>query len=77
MENLRGKLVVVFAGYRKQMEGLMAHNEGLPSRFPLVSAGRGALAGGKYRPVTLRGCRSPIMRRGGLYSGKCRPGALC
>ena len=39
MENLRGKLVVVFAGYRKQMEGLMAHNEGLPSRFPLVSTG--------------------------------------
>lgn len=36
MENRRGKLVVVFAGYQKDMEGLMAHNEGLPSRFPRV-----------------------------------------
>ncbi|KAG2495742.1 hypothetical protein HYH03_006339 [Edaphochlamys debaryana] len=33
MENQRGKLVVVLAGYRKQMDDLMAHNEGLPSRF--------------------------------------------
>eukprot|EP00798_Chlamydomonas_sp_ICE-L_P024108 gene24108-9683_t len=33
MENRRGKLVVIFAGYKKQMEGLLAHNEGLPSRF--------------------------------------------
>lgn len=37
MENRRGKLVVVLAGYQEQMEGLMAHNEGLPSRFALVS----------------------------------------
>lgn len=36
MENRRGRLVVVFAGYQKQMEGLMSHNEGLPSRFPLT-----------------------------------------
>jgi replication-associated recombination protein RarA len=34
MENLRGKLVVVFAGYDKQMEELLEFNEGLPSRFP-------------------------------------------
>lgn len=36
MENRRGKLVVVFAGYQKQMEELLAHNEGLPSRFAQV-----------------------------------------
>ena len=36
MENKRGKLVVVMAGYRKPMEeNIMAFNEGLPSRFPL------------------------------------------
>jgi SpoVK/Ycf46/Vps4 family AAA+-type ATPase len=34
MENKRDSLVVVIAGYRKQMDDLMAHNEGLPSRFP-------------------------------------------
>lgn len=34
MENKRGSLVVVLAGYQKPMEGLLAHNEGLPSRFP-------------------------------------------
>lgn len=37
MENKRGKLVVVLAGYRKPMEeNIMQFNEGLPSRFPLV-----------------------------------------
>lgn len=34
MENKRGTLVVVLAGYQKPMEDLMGHNEGLPSRFP-------------------------------------------
>ena len=29
-----GKLVWVFAGYKKQMEKLFEHNDGLPSRFP-------------------------------------------
>lgn len=36
MENRRGSLVVILAGYQKPMEGLIAHNEGLPSRFPDV-----------------------------------------
>jgi hypothetical protein len=36
MENKRGKLVLVLAGYRKPMEEtIMAFNEGLSSRFPL------------------------------------------
>ncbi|KAL4901193.1 P-loop containing nucleoside triphosphate hydrolase protein [Aspergillus multicolor] len=34
VENLTGKLVVVLAGYRRQMEKFFAHNPGLPSRFP-------------------------------------------
>ncbi|GFH06095.1 NFX1-type zinc finger-containing protein 1, partial [Haematococcus lacustris] len=33
MENRRGKLVTVLAGYQKQMESLLGYNEGLPSRF--------------------------------------------
>lgn len=41
MENRRGKLVVVLAGYKKQMEELMSHNEGLPSRFVQVLGGAG------------------------------------
>ncbi|KAL2826644.1 P-loop containing nucleoside triphosphate hydrolase protein [Aspergillus cavernicola] len=35
IESLTGKIVVVLAGYRKQMEKFFAHNPGLPSRFPL------------------------------------------
>lgn len=35
MENQRGKVVFVLAGYHKQMESLFAHNPGLPSRFPI------------------------------------------
>ncbi|KAI1470408.1 P-loop containing nucleoside triphosphate hydrolase protein [Daldinia caldariorum] len=35
IENLRGKVVFVFAGYRKQMEGFFAHNPGIPSRIPI------------------------------------------
>ncbi|EQL01670.1 CbxX/CfqX [Ophiocordyceps sinensis CO18] len=34
VENLRGKVIFVLAGYRKQMESFFAHNPGLPSRFP-------------------------------------------
>ncbi|KAI0888621.1 P-loop containing nucleoside triphosphate hydrolase protein [Annulohypoxylon maeteangense] len=35
IENLRGKVVFVFAGYRKQMEAFFAHNPGIPSRIPI------------------------------------------
>ncbi|KAK3949502.1 stage V sporulation protein K [Pseudoneurospora amorphoporcata] len=35
IENLRGKVVFVLAGYNKQMESFYAHNPGLPSRFPV------------------------------------------
>lgn len=34
IENLTGKVVVILAGYQKQMEAFFAHNPGLPSRFP-------------------------------------------
>ncbi|KAL4882176.1 P-loop containing nucleoside triphosphate hydrolase protein [Aspergillus karnatakaensis] len=34
VENITGKVVVVLAGYRRQMEKFFAHNPGLPSRFP-------------------------------------------
>jgi Cdc6-like AAA superfamily ATPase len=34
VENLTGKVVIVLAGYNKQMEAFFAHNPGLPSRFP-------------------------------------------
>jgi hypothetical protein len=34
VENLTGKVVVILAGYNKQMEAFFAHNPGLPSRFP-------------------------------------------
>lgn len=34
IEEKRGKLVLVFAGYKRQMEELLEHNQGLPSRFP-------------------------------------------
>ncbi|QIX01542.1 hypothetical protein AMS68_007059 [Peltaster fructicola] len=33
-ENLVGKVVFILAGYRKEMETLLAHNPGLTSRFP-------------------------------------------
>lgn len=36
MENWIGKIVVVLAGYKKKMEELFEHNEGLPSRFPYM-----------------------------------------
>ncbi|KAK4228087.1 putative AAA family ATPase [Podospora fimiseda] len=35
VENLRGKVVFVLAGYNKQMESFFAHNPGLTSRFPV------------------------------------------
>ena len=34
VENLKGKIIFILAGYNKQMEGFFAHNPGLPSRFP-------------------------------------------
>lgn len=36
IENLTGRVVFVFAGYRKQMEKFFEHNPGLPSRIPYV-----------------------------------------
>jgi SpoVK/Ycf46/Vps4 family AAA+-type ATPase len=35
VENLRGKITFVLAGYSKQMESFFAHNPGFPSRFPI------------------------------------------
>lgn len=35
IENCTGKIVFVFAGYRKQMETFFAHNPGIPSRIPI------------------------------------------
>jgi hypothetical protein len=34
IENLTGRVVFVFAGYRKEMEKFFEHNPGLPSRIP-------------------------------------------
>ncbi|PNP38328.1 hypothetical protein TGAMA5MH_09686 [Trichoderma gamsii] len=36
VENLRGKVTFVLAGYSKQMESFFAHNPGFPSRFPIT-----------------------------------------
>lgn len=36
VENLRGKIVFVLAGYDKEMESFFSHNPGLPSRFPIT-----------------------------------------
>lgn len=36
VENLRGKVVFVLAGYNKEMESFFSHNPGLPSRFPIT-----------------------------------------
>ncbi|KAH7247094.1 hypothetical protein MRS44_014903 [Fusarium solani] len=35
VENQRGKVVFVLAGYSKDMESFFAHNPGIPSRFPI------------------------------------------
>ncbi|KAL3607379.1 hypothetical protein FPOAC2_02363 [Fusarium poae] len=35
VENSRGKIVFVLAGYRNDMESFFAHNPGIPSRFPI------------------------------------------
>jgi replication-associated recombination protein RarA len=34
IENLRGKVVFILAGYQRPMEKFFAHNPGLPDRFP-------------------------------------------
>jgi hypothetical protein len=78
MENKRGRLVVVVAGYAKHMEKLMAHNEGLPSRFPttftfqdysdeqLTDIFKGMLAANKpaFRPADERHLRIACRRLG-------------
>ncbi|KAF5657235.1 DNA dependent ATPase DNA helicase B [Fusarium heterosporum] len=35
VENQRGKIVFVLAGYSKEMESFFSHNPGIPSRFPI------------------------------------------
>ncbi|KAH7141426.1 P-loop containing nucleoside triphosphate hydrolase protein [Dactylonectria estremocensis] len=35
VENLRGKVIFILAGYSKQMESFFAHNPGFTSRFPI------------------------------------------
>ncbi|KAI1943949.1 hypothetical protein LOZ66_000537 [Ophidiomyces ophidiicola] len=35
VENLTGKIVLIIAGYNKDMESFFAHNPGIPSRFPI------------------------------------------
>ncbi|UPL02680.1 hypothetical protein LCI18_013614 [Fusarium solani-melongenae] len=35
VENQRGKIVFVLAGYSKDMESFFSHNPGIPSRFPI------------------------------------------
>ncbi|KAG9254027.1 P-loop containing nucleoside triphosphate hydrolase protein [Emericellopsis atlantica] len=35
VENHRGKLAFVLAGYARPMEGFFSHNPGIPSRFPI------------------------------------------
>ncbi|KAI9856280.1 MAG: hypothetical protein M1824_005494 [Vezdaea acicularis] len=34
IENLTGKMVIILAGYNKQMEAFFSHNPGIPSRIP-------------------------------------------
>jgi Cdc6-like AAA superfamily ATPase len=34
MENLKGKVVFIFAGYKKEMEKFFTHNPGIPGRLP-------------------------------------------
>lgn len=35
VENLAGMVVFIISGYSKQMESFYAHNQGIPSRFPI------------------------------------------
>lgn len=35
VENLRGKIVFILAGYQRHMEKLFSYNPGIPSRFPI------------------------------------------
>ncbi|CAH0051204.1 unnamed protein product [Clonostachys solani] len=36
VENLRGQVIFILAGYEKEMESFFAHNPGLPSRFAIT-----------------------------------------